>query len=191
MGARGARGATGAKGARSIGGVMTYRTLGLLIASAVLLVPGLQAQSTEQQIVADAASAMGGRDRVLAVKTLVVQGGGHDLNVGQSLRYDELGLQSDAWQIRDYKRTYDVANKRARFEVVRASQYPYYQGVGADRVVQGLDGDVAFNLAGNGSATGVFGGQAIGRRAEYLRHPLTLVRAALDPAAKLSNGRTQ
>ncbi len=114
------------------------------------------------------------------------------MNVGQSLRYDELGLQSDAWQIRDYKRTYDLANTRARFEVVRASQYPYYQGVGGERVVQGLDGGgVAFNVAPNGNATRVFGGQAAGRRAEYLRHPLTLVRAALDPSAKLANGRTQ
>jgi glyoxylase-like metal-dependent hydrolase (beta-lactamase superfamily II) len=169
---------------------MHYKTLGLVLASAVVLVPALRAQSTEQQIVADAASAMGGRDRILAVKTLVVQGGGHDLNVGQSLRYDELGLQSDVWQIRDYKRVYDLANRRARFEVVRASQYPYYQGIGGERVVQGLDGDVAFNVAGNGNATRVFGGQATGRRVEYLRHPLTLVRAALDPSAKLANGRT-
>jgi hypothetical protein len=170
---------------------MNHKTLGLVLASAVVLVSALGAQSTEQQIVADAAAAMGGRDRILAVKTLVVQGGGHDLNVGQSLRYDELGLQSDAWQIRDYKRTYDLANTRGRFEVVRASQYPYYQGVGGERVVQGLDGDVAFNVAPNGSATRVFGGQAAGRRVEYLRHPLTLVRAALGPSAKLANGRTQ
>jgi glyoxylase-like metal-dependent hydrolase (beta-lactamase superfamily II) len=164
---------------------------GLLIALTVLLAPGLRAQSAEQQIVADAATALGGRARIEAVKTLVVQGGGHDLNVGQSLRYDELGLQSDVWQIRDYKRMYDLANGRARFEVVRASQYPYYQGIGADRVVQALDGDVAFNIAPGGTATRVFGGQATGRRAEYLRHPLTLVRAALDPSAKLSNARTQ
>jgi hypothetical protein len=169
---------------------MNCRSLSVLLA-AVLLVPGLQAQSTEQQIVADAAAALGGRERVLAVRTLVVQGGGHDLNVGQSLRYDELGLQSDVWQIREYKRMYDLANGRARFEVVRASQYPYYQGIGADRVTQGLDGDVAFTIAPNGNATRVFGGQANARRIEYLRHPLTLVRAALDPSAKLSNGRTQ
>jgi hypothetical protein len=96
---------------------MTNKALGFVLLSAVLLVPGLRAQSTEQQIVSDAATALGGRDRVMAVKTLVVQGGGHDLNIGQSLRYDELGLQSDVWQIRDYKRMYDLANGRARFEV--------------------------------------------------------------------------
>jgi glyoxylase-like metal-dependent hydrolase (beta-lactamase superfamily II) len=170
---------------------MTRRTFGWLLASAVLLGTQAGAQSTEQQIVSDAATALGGRDRILAVKTLVIQGGGHDLNVGQSLRYDELGLQSDVWQIRDYKRMYDLANGRARFEVVRAAQYPYFQGIGGERVVQGLDGDVAFNVAPNGNATRVFGGQLNARRVEYLRHPLTLVRAALAPSAKLSNGRTQ
>ena len=171
---------------------MRHKMLGsLLLVSTVLLGLRVQAQSAEQQIVADAAAALGGRERVLAVKTLVLQGGGHDLNVGQSLRYDELGLQSDVWQIREYKRTYDLANGRARFEVVRAAQYPYFQGVGGDRIVQGLDGDVAFNIATNGNANRVFGGQANARRAEYLRHPLTLVRAALDPSAKLSNARTQ
>ena len=170
---------------------MNHRAFGFLLASAVLLTSGLQAQSTEQQIVSDAAAALGGRERILAIKTLVVQGGGHDLTVGQSLRYDELGLQSDVWQIRDYKRIYDLANGRARFEVVRASQYPYYQGIGADRVVQGLDGDVVFNVAPNGNAARVFGGQANARRVEYLRHPLTLVRAALESSAKLANGRTQ
>ena len=67
---------------------MNHKTLGLVLASVALLAPALRAQSTEQQIVADAAAAMGGRDRILAVKTLAVQGGGHDLNVGQSLRYE-------------------------------------------------------------------------------------------------------
>jgi hypothetical protein len=138
-------------------GVMTRRTLGpLMLVSALLLCSGLQAQSTEQQVVSDAAVALGGRDRILAVRTLVVQGGGHDLNVGQSLRYDELGLQSDAWQIRDYKRMYDLANGRGRFEAVRVAQYPYYQGIGGERVVQGLDGDIAFNVAPNGNATRAF-----------------------------------
>src|SRR5882672_9918766 len=129
-----------------------------VLASIVLLSPvGPGAQTAEQQIIADAAFALGGRDRIVAVKTLVVQGGGHDLNVGQSLRYDELGLQSDVWQIREYKRAYDLGNGRGRFEIVRAAQYPYYQGVGGDRVIQALDGEVAFNVAPNGNATRVFG----------------------------------
>jgi glyoxylase-like metal-dependent hydrolase (beta-lactamase superfamily II) len=169
----------------------TLRTIGFAMASIVLMGPGLSAQSAEQQIVGDAAMALGGRERILAVKTLIVEGGGRDLNVGQSLRFDDIGLQSDVWQIREYKRAYDLANTRARFEAVREAQYPFYQGEGTPRLIQGLDGDVAFNVNAEGTATRIFGGQATGRLVEYLRHPLTSVRAALQPAAKLSNARTQ
>jgi hypothetical protein len=41
------------------------------------------------------------------------------------------------------------------------------------------------------NATPAFGNQGTGRRLECLRHPLTLVRAALGPDAKLSNSRTE
>ena len=169
----------------------TLRSIGFAMASIVLMWATLSAQSAEQQIVADASIALGGRDRIQAVKTLIVEGGGRDLNVGQSLRFDDLGLQSDVWQIREYKRAYDLANTRARFEAIREAQYPFYQGEGTPRLIQGLDGDVAFNVNAEGNATRIFGGQATGRLVEYLRHPLTLMRAALQPTAKLSNARTQ
>src|SRR5262245_40776870 len=169
----------------------TLRRNGFVLACVLLTWQGLRAQSNEQQIIADAAAALGGRERILAVKTLIVEGGGRDLNVGQSLRFDDLGLQSDVWQIREYKRAYDLANTRARFEAIREAQYPFYQGEAAPRLIQGLDGEIAFNVNAEGSATRVFGGQATGRLAEYLRHPLTLVRAALQPTARLSNARTQ
>jgi hypothetical protein len=87
---------------------------------------------------------------------------------------------------------YDLANGRARFEAVRTAQYPYFQGEGGARQIQALDGNVAFNVAPSGNAVRVFGqGQVDARRVEYLRHPLTIVRAALAPAAKLANSRTQ
>jgi glyoxylase-like metal-dependent hydrolase (beta-lactamase superfamily II) len=169
----------------------TLRRNSFVLACILLMWQGLRAQSNEQQIIADAAAALGGRERILAVKTLIVEGGGRDLNVGQSLRFDDLGLQSDVWQIREYKRAYDLANNRARFEAIREAQYPFYQGEAAPRLIQGLDGEIAFNVNAEGGATRVFGGQATGRLAEYLRHPLTLVRAALQPTARLSNARTQ
>ena len=164
----------------------------LALASSLVLWQSVRAQSPEQQIVNDAATALGGRDRILAVKTLVIEGAGHDMGVGQAWRYDELGLQSDVGQIRDYKRAYDLANGRARFEATRELQYPFYQGEGGAHQVQALDGNVVFNIAANGTATRVFAAPAItARRVEFLRHPLTLVRAALDPAARLANVRTQ
>ena len=74
----------------------------LALASSFLFWQSVRAQSPERQIISDAATALGGRDRILAVKTLVVEGAGHDMGVGQAWRYDELGLQSDVGQIRDY-----------------------------------------------------------------------------------------
>ena len=165
---------------------------GFAIASIVLMWTGLSAQSAEQQIVADASTALGGRERILAVKTLIVEGGGRDLNVGQSLRFDDLGLQSDVWQIREYKRAYDLANTRARFEAIREAQYPFYQGEAAPRLIQGLDGEIAFNVNAEGNATRIFGPQATGRLAEVLAASAHVgARAALQPTARLSNARTQ
>ena len=179
---------------RIFGNAVRGRRLACLaiVSSFLLLQSAVRAQGQEQQIINDAAAALGGRERVLAVKTLLVEGAGHDMGVGQAFRYDELGLQSDVGQIRDYRRAYDLANGRARFEATRELQYPFYQGEGGARQVQGLDGNVVFNVAENGNATRVFATGAInGRRIEFLRHPLTIVRAALGPAARLTNVRAQ
>src|SRR5262249_6188659 len=78
------------------------------------------------------------------------------------------------------------------FELTRMVEYPFYIGDAPTRTIQGLDGKVAFNVnPANQNAAPAFGNQASDRRQEYLRHPLTLVRAALGPNAKLSNSRTQ
>ena len=149
-----------------------------------------RAQSAAQQIIEDAANAVGGRQRVLAVKTLLLEGGGHNFEVDQGLRWDDLGIQSDVSQMRDYKRAYDLVNSRARFETTNQRQYAFYQGEAPVRQVQSLDGDVVFNVNANGNAARVFTqGQIAARRVEYLRHPLTLLRALLGPDATLTNVR--
>jgi glyoxylase-like metal-dependent hydrolase (beta-lactamase superfamily II) len=147
------------------------------------------AQDPGQQLIGDAAAAMGGRDRIMAVKTLTFEGGGHDFQVDQEYAYDEIGSRFLAYQLRDYKRTYDLANGRGRFEQVREAQATIFNGERPQRTIQALDGDIAFDIAENGNAARVFAADA--RRVEYLRHPLTLVRAALAPTATLSNVRTQ
>jgi glyoxylase-like metal-dependent hydrolase (beta-lactamase superfamily II) len=161
----------------------------ILVAAILVAQSPIHAQTTAQQIVNDAAAALGGKERLLAVKTLMLEGGGHDFQVDQEFAYDELGSQFLAYQLRDYKRAYDLANGRGRFEQVREAQFTIFNGERPQRTIQALDGDVAFNVGDNGNATRVF--QLAGRRVEYLRHPLTLMRAALDPKATLSNPRTQ
>ena len=111
---------------------------GAVLVSSLLFAQGANAQTPEQQIVAVAAAALGGRDRVLAVETLTIEGGGHDMSIGQSQRFDELGLQSDVNQIRGYRRVYDLTNLRGRFEATRQAQYPFYLGEGGARLVLSL-----------------------------------------------------
>jgi Metallo-beta-lactamase superfamily len=150
------------------------------------------AQTPEQQIVNDAATALGGRDRVMAVKTMVLEGAGNFVGI-TSLRYDDdIGFKSAIEQLRDVKRAYDLANTRGRFELTRMVEYVFYIGDAPTRTIQGLDGTVAFNInPANQNATPAPGNQGTVRRLDYLRHPLTLVRAALGPDAKLSNVRTE
>src|SRR2546425_7232350 len=67
----------------------TYLLAGLVVACSALS-QGTLAQTSERQVIDDAAQALGGRDRVMGVNTLLIEGAGHEMNVGQSLRYDEL-----------------------------------------------------------------------------------------------------
>jgi len=165
---------------------------GAIAAFVCTLVLTAAAQTPEQQVVNDAATALGGPDRVMAVKTMLLEGAGNFVGI-TSLRYDDdIGFRSAIEQLRDWRRAYDLTNGRARFELTRMVEYAFYIGDTPTRTIQGLDGKVAFNVnAANQNATPAFGNQSSDRRQEYLRHPLTLVRAALGPNAKLSNSRTQ
>jgi len=140
----------------------------------------------EQQTINDAAAALGGRDRILAVKTLVLEGEGTNGNLGQDMTMD---ATSQAFALSGYKRTIDVAASRARIEQTRTPNFAYFQGPQPQRQILGVDGDIGYNVAPNGTATRTSNAVAKDRRAEILHHPVTIVRAALDASAKLSNPR--
>jgi hypothetical protein len=142
-----------------------------------LVLPAADAQMPEQQVVNDAAAALGGRDKILAVKTMLLEGAGSQV-AGTSLRYDDLGYASAINQLRDVKRAYDLANGRARLEATSMAEYAFYVGNAPARQIQGLDGMVAFNVGANGNPARIFGNQANGRRLEY-RRARTVTRAAV------------
>ena len=146
------------------------------------------AQATpEQQIVNEAAAALGGRERILAVKTLVIEGAGVNGNLGQDMTMD---AASQAFTLTEYTRRIDVGAGRQRVEQTRTPNFAYFQGPAPQKQVLGVDGDVAYNIAPSGTATRVSNAVAKDRRADMSHHPVTIVRAALDPAAKLANPRT-
>jgi len=163
---------------------MKHGTLLLLVVATL----GACAQrTTEQQIVDDAAAALGGRDRILAVKTLVIEGEGSNGNLGQDMTPETTG---QTFVVSGYKRSIDVTAGRARVEQTRTPNFAYFQGQAPLKQVLGVDGGVGYNIPATGNPTRVSNAIAKDRRAEIYHHPLTIVRAALDPSARLTNPRT-
>ena len=158
-----------------------------LLAAATLI--GCAQPTPEQQIISDAAAALGGRERILAVKTLVIDGEGTSVpNLGQDMTPE---ATSQNFTVTGYKRLVDVTADRSRVEQTRAPNFEYFQGRAPQKQVVGIDGNVGYNVAANGNATRIPNAAAKDRRAEIYHHPITIVRAALDPAARLVNPRTQ
>ena len=104
----------------------------------------------EQQIINDAAAAVGGGDKIQAVKTIVLEGDGSNGNLGQDMSPDATG---QAFAVTGYKRAMDAAGGRVRIEQTRTPNFTYFQGQQPQKQVLGVDGDVAYNVAPNGMAT--------------------------------------
>jgi hypothetical protein len=141
----------------------------------------------EMQVVNDAAAALGGKDRVQAVKTLIIEGEGPAPNAGQNRMPDD---ELPVWKVTEFKRSIDLVNGRTRVQQLRTAQF-LFAGATIQRQNQALDGDVAYNVGQEGNATRAGEAAARERRIELLHHPITIVRAALDPAAKVTNLRQQ
>ena len=157
-------------------------------AGVVILTLGCAQTSAEQQIVNEAAEALGGRERVSAVRTIAVEGEGTQYNLGQDLRPDARG---QTFSVTGLTRRMDLTAGRVRTELTRTPNFAYFQGQAAQRQVQGIDAEVGYNLGANGTAIRVAAPTARDRRADFYHQPLTIVRAALAPGVTLANARTQ
>jgi hypothetical protein len=141
----------------------------------------------ERKVIDDAAAALGGKARIQTAATIVIEGEGSAPNAGQNATPDG---PLPVWKVTGYKRAIDLANGRTRMQQTRTAQFQYANSP-VQRQDQSLDGDVAFSIGPDGKATRAGDAAARDRRMEMLHHPLTIVRAALDPAAKITNLRQQ
>lgn len=155
---------------------------------AITIVIGACSQTPpERKIIDDAATALGGADKIRALKTLLIDGSGTAPNAGQNrMPDDELPI----WKVTEYTRAIELANGRTRVRQRREAQF-LFAGATTQQQIQGLDGDVAYNATPEGAMTRVGDAAARDRRLELLQHPITIVRAALDPGAKLTNVRAE
>ena len=150
-----------------------------------LLAASCSRVAPERQLVLDAAGALGGLDRIQAMRSLQIEGEGESPNVGQNTMPDG---DLPVWKVSDYTRTIDLVNGRVAVRQARTAQF-LFALAGVQRQHTALDGDVAFNLDATGQAVRAGDEAARDRRIEMLHHPLTIVRAALDEAATLANRR--
>ena len=140
----------------------------------------------EQQIVNDAAEAMGGAEAIRAAATMVIEGEGTQYNPGQDVTPSASG---QTFAVTNYRRAVDLAAGRARTELTRQPNFTFFQGPQPQKQVQGIDGAVGYNVAANGNAARIPDAAAGDRRAELYHHPLVAMRAALDPMAVVANPR--
>jgi hypothetical protein len=119
-------------------------------------------QTPEMEIVSTAAKALGGKDKIQAVRTLIIEGSGIQPNVGQN-PLPEAPLLN--WKVPEFKQTLDLIQGRMRVEQHRIAQFDFALATDVHQTL-GLDGSVAFNANPGGSAQRVGDAVATQRRIE-------------------------
>jgi glyoxylase-like metal-dependent hydrolase (beta-lactamase superfamily II) len=151
-------------------------------------------------LIRKAADALGGRDRILSVRTLKIEGWGvvAPLNGGNN-NSASIDAPAAAVNIQGYEKTIDVQNERVRVRYRSqsfASEPVFARSVGT-AFNDFLDGNITYTVNDKGVARRTAGGAGPVRsyelplRTQMITHPVVLVRAALKPEAKVTNLRNQ
>ncbi len=150
-------------------------------------------QSNAMGVVERAAEALGGRDRILSVGTLKIEGYGQQAGQNGGGNPSASPDAPQVWNnIQAYEKTIDVNNERMR---VRWRRQAFQQtatlsrGLGNIVLTNVLDGDIAYNVSEDGETQR--SNVADSLRIEMLTHPVVLVRKALDSATQVNNLREQ
>src|SRR6185437_3477811 len=135
---------------------MSSRSAVCSVVSAVCVMVAIgaagQSASPELQLVTRAAEALGGRDRVMALKTLQMVGFGElaYMDGGGNITADPAAPQK--WQkVLEYRRIIDLEHGRTRVEQRVKMDFPFASTagqLGLNRSSETLDGDVAYNIGG-------------------------------------------
>jgi glyoxylase-like metal-dependent hydrolase (beta-lactamase superfamily II) len=156
---------------------------------------GFAQTTSERQLITAAADAVGGVDRIQSIGVISMEGSGISNGLGQARTPKGDDLESPLeptaiWNVTEFRRTIDVVNGRARQMWRRTPAFASPQPDGSQHV--GLDGNIAFSISPTGQATRQADDAARARLLEtILSHPIGVLHAALNPAAKLSNLRRQ
>ncbi len=160
---------------------MLARLLLPTIAALSITASTAQPQHPGRPLADDVAKAMGGRDKILAVRTLTLEGTGENFNLGQNAEpYAPLRV----FAITDYHRAIDFAGKRWRQEQTRTAHF-ITPNTAPQRQRTGFDG-VAYDIAPDNKASRVAGRADLDRADELIYHPIGFLQAALASGSELS-----
>ena len=128
------------------------------------------------------ARAMGGKDRVLGVRTLVVEGRGEQLNFGQNFT----PMADTKFEVTSYRWATDFAGGRHLIDVTRVPRFVTAVTT-PQRIRLGLDGTVGYGILPNGNMTRA-GAQAAADRAHNpIFHPIGFLQAAYAAGTRVSD----
>lgn len=142
------------------------------------------------QVIEEAAEAMGGQEAILAATSLVLEGTGTTYRTGQQMAPD---ADLPEFEIHSYRKQIDLENERWRMDQVRTGHFLSGRRVERQPLVQATDGDLAFDVQADGSATRSTSQVGWDRYADLYHHPLPIVRAALQgpPFAMMGPARQE
>ncbi len=139
------------------------------------------------KVLKSATDAVGGKDKIMALGTLTMEGQGTNPNLGQNLTPES---PLTVWKVTGFTESFDPEKGQMRVEQVRTAQFPF-AGATTVRDNRSLDGNIAWDTDQAGNATRSTQRAALERRVELLHHPIAILRAAFDPSAKVGNYRRQ
>ena len=151
------------------------------LSSALILAATSAFAQTRPTVFDDAVRAMGGESAIRGATSLTLEGTGRNYNFGQGM---SPSAPLPRFDVSELRRSIDLTAVRHRHEVTRTAAFTTAVTT-PQRVVFGLDGDIAYGVPQSGNATRSVATVVPGRRQEHYHHPLVLVRAALDAGAEI------
>ena len=167
---------------------MKFKYGSLTIAVLLLAACSEAPVSPEQQFIDDVAAALGGKANIESMNTVAVEGEGYMQNVGQDMTPESTELR---FAISDYSFKADLNTGSSRTEQTRTPEFEYFRGPDPITQVFGIDGDVAYTVAPDGSARRAPQTVAMTQRSTFYHHPVPLLRATLLGSATVGNVRTE
>ena len=152
----------------------------------LLLAPAAWAQRPGRPLIEEVVRAMGGRDRILSVRTLVLEGTGEQYSVGQNMSPQ---AAPPVFAVTELRRSIDFTNRRWRHEQSREPRFPT-GNTAAQRARLGYD-SVAYDILADGTVRRAAIRADAERANELLYHPIGFLQVALAPGTRLTEERSR